>query len=162
MQGNYGLAIDNLISARLITADGKAITVSATENVDLWWGMRKESEVKLDYANTDGSQQFEEPAIPSVSCQASKSKPTLRSMKASLKTQNPNRQLSHRNPGQHWQQLLAFTPDKIEAVTEAINALDFKAGMSIHYIFGCFPPDFNVSPLPVHPLCPPHTQSQNH
>lgn len=39
-QGKYGLAIDNLISAQLVTADAKAITVSATENADLFWGLR--------------------------------------------------------------------------------------------------------------------------
>jgi hypothetical protein len=38
LQGNYGMAIDNLISARIITAHGKAITVSEMENTDLWWG----------------------------------------------------------------------------------------------------------------------------
>lgn len=36
LQGNYGLAIDNLISARIITVQGKVITVSETENTDLW------------------------------------------------------------------------------------------------------------------------------
>lgn len=29
-----------MISARLITAEGKCINVSATENPDLWWGLR--------------------------------------------------------------------------------------------------------------------------
>jgi FAD/FMN-containing dehydrogenase len=35
-----GLGIDNMISARLVTAEGKLINVSATENSDLWWGLR--------------------------------------------------------------------------------------------------------------------------
>jgi FAD/FMN-containing dehydrogenase len=38
MQGCYGTGIDNMLSARVITADGKTITVSETENQDLWWG----------------------------------------------------------------------------------------------------------------------------
>ena len=40
LQANYGLRIDNMISERLITAQGNCITVSATENPDLWWGLR--------------------------------------------------------------------------------------------------------------------------
>ena len=40
LQANYGLGIDNTISARLITAQGNCITVSATEDPDLWRGLR--------------------------------------------------------------------------------------------------------------------------
>ena len=36
----YGLAIDNMLSARVVTVAGKAITVSPTENADLWYGIR--------------------------------------------------------------------------------------------------------------------------
>lgn len=36
--GKYGLASDNLLSADLVTADGKLITASAHENADLFWG----------------------------------------------------------------------------------------------------------------------------
>jgi hypothetical protein len=36
----YGLGVDNMISARLITASGEVITVSKDENSDLWWGLR--------------------------------------------------------------------------------------------------------------------------
>ena len=36
----YGLSIDNLISADLVTADEKMITASADENQDLFWGIR--------------------------------------------------------------------------------------------------------------------------
>lgn len=36
----YGLAIDNFISARLVTASGPVITVSGKENADLWYGLR--------------------------------------------------------------------------------------------------------------------------
>jgi hypothetical protein len=36
----YGLAIDNLVSAEIVTADGQVRTASADENPDLFWGLR--------------------------------------------------------------------------------------------------------------------------
>ncbi|UCE14411.1 MAG: FAD-binding oxidoreductase [Candidatus Heimdallarchaeota archaeon] len=36
----YGLSIDNLISVDLVTAEGKFLTASKTENEDLFWGLR--------------------------------------------------------------------------------------------------------------------------
>jgi hypothetical protein len=36
----FGLAIDNLISADIVTADGKLRTVSATQDPDLFWAIR--------------------------------------------------------------------------------------------------------------------------
>jgi len=36
----YGLACDNLLSVDLVTADGRFVTASATENEDLFWGVR--------------------------------------------------------------------------------------------------------------------------
>jgi FAD/FMN-containing dehydrogenase len=36
----YGLACDNLLSVDLVTADGQAVRTSATENSDLFWGVR--------------------------------------------------------------------------------------------------------------------------
>src|SRR5215469_9346863 len=40
LHGKYGLAVDNLIGADVVTADGRLLTVSATENEDLFWGIR--------------------------------------------------------------------------------------------------------------------------
>ena len=40
LQGLHGMSIDALRRLRLVLASGKAITVSASENADLWWGIR--------------------------------------------------------------------------------------------------------------------------
>jgi FAD/FMN-containing dehydrogenase len=36
----YGLAVDNVISADVVTADGQLLTANAEENADLFWGLR--------------------------------------------------------------------------------------------------------------------------
>lgn len=36
----YGLTIDNLLSVDIVTADGRFLTASKTENADLFWGVR--------------------------------------------------------------------------------------------------------------------------
>lgn len=36
----YGLALDNLVSAEVVTADGKVVEASETANPDLFWGIR--------------------------------------------------------------------------------------------------------------------------
>src|SRR5437016_7374864 len=40
LDGKYGLACDNVLSAVVVTADGRVLTVSADENDDLYWGIR--------------------------------------------------------------------------------------------------------------------------
>ncbi len=40
LMGKYGLALDNLISVDIVTADARLLTASASENEDLFWGVR--------------------------------------------------------------------------------------------------------------------------
>jgi FAD/FMN-containing dehydrogenase len=40
LHAKYGLAVDNVLAADLVTADGRLLTASATENQDLYWGVR--------------------------------------------------------------------------------------------------------------------------
>jgi len=40
LMGKYGLALDNLRSVELVTADGRALHVSEDENPDLFWAIR--------------------------------------------------------------------------------------------------------------------------
>ncbi|HSQ29186.1 MAG TPA: FAD-binding oxidoreductase, partial [Gemmatimonadaceae bacterium] len=37
---SYGMACDNLVGAEVVTADGQVVRASATENADLFWGLR--------------------------------------------------------------------------------------------------------------------------
>lgn len=40
LMGSYGLACDNLLSVDLVTAAGELVTASASENTELFWGLR--------------------------------------------------------------------------------------------------------------------------
>jgi FAD/FMN-containing dehydrogenase len=40
MVRKHGLAVDNLVGARVVTADGRVVTASAEENADLFWALR--------------------------------------------------------------------------------------------------------------------------
>lgn len=40
LHAKYGLALDNVISADVVTADGRLLTANAHENEDLFWGLR--------------------------------------------------------------------------------------------------------------------------
>jgi FAD/FMN-containing dehydrogenase len=40
LQGHYDLLADNLISARMVLANGTAVTVSSESNPDLFWAIR--------------------------------------------------------------------------------------------------------------------------
>src|SRR5437764_6807033 len=40
LHAKYGLAIDNVIAADVVTGDGRLLTASAFENQDLFWGVR--------------------------------------------------------------------------------------------------------------------------
>jgi FAD/FMN-containing dehydrogenase len=40
LHAKYGLAVDNVIGADVVTADGRLLTANASENADLFWGVR--------------------------------------------------------------------------------------------------------------------------
>jgi FAD/FMN-containing dehydrogenase len=40
LHAKYGLSIDNVIGAVIVTAEGRVLTATALENQDLFWGVR--------------------------------------------------------------------------------------------------------------------------
>ncbi len=40
LMGRFGLAVDNLLSAEIVTADGRVLTASAADHPDLFWAIR--------------------------------------------------------------------------------------------------------------------------
>ncbi len=40
LHAKYGLALDNLVGADVVTADGRLLTANASQNEDLFWGVR--------------------------------------------------------------------------------------------------------------------------
>jgi FAD/FMN-containing dehydrogenase len=40
LMGKYGLALDNLVSVEIVTADGRVLAASANDNPDLFWAVR--------------------------------------------------------------------------------------------------------------------------
>lgn len=40
LQGRYGLMADQLLSCRIVVADGRTVTASEAENEDLFWALR--------------------------------------------------------------------------------------------------------------------------
>ena len=40
LSGQYGLALDNFLSARVALANGDVVNASDEENLDLFWGIR--------------------------------------------------------------------------------------------------------------------------
>jgi FAD/FMN-containing dehydrogenase len=40
LQGQFGYALDNLVSARVVLADGSLVEASASKNSDLFWALR--------------------------------------------------------------------------------------------------------------------------
>jgi hypothetical protein len=48
------------------------------------------------------------------------------------------------NGGVHWTGLGVYMPDKISAITKAINGLDWSQGMAVHMFFTAAPPEGKV------------------
>jgi FAD/FMN-containing dehydrogenase len=52
----YGLTVDSLISAEMITADGRKLRVSESENKDLFWAIRGGGGLRCELCSTETNQ----------------------------------------------------------------------------------------------------------
>ncbi|KID93252.1 FAD binding domain-containing protein, partial [Metarhizium majus ARSEF 297] len=98
--GLYGLGVDNIISLRVVTADGLLRNVTASSDPDLFWGLRG--------------------AGPNLGIVTSAVVKTYPATPSDL---------------QAWTGPLIFSPDKLEAVVEAIQDLDIKPEMNVFMYF---------------------------
>src|SRR5690349_12187105 len=106
MQGLHGMSVDNLVSVRFLTADGKVHELSPeSKEQDLWWAIR------------GAGHNF---GIV---------------LSASLKAYPPT------NNGNAYIGNLIYSEDKIEKIAEAIDKLDMKGPMSVHFIYALNPAD---------------------
>lgn len=78
LSGLYGLLLDQLISARVVTADGQTVIVSNTSHTDLFWGIRgaganfgilTSATFKLSSLVNDGNIYSYDMIFPSEKCQ---------------------------------------------------------------------------------------------
>ncbi|KAK9857404.1 FAD linked oxidase [Penicillium brevicompactum] len=85
LSGQYGLTIDNLLSATVVLADGRVVKASLSENEDLFWGLRGAG--------------YNFGVVVDFTYQAYEQKDPV------------------------YSGLLAYTPDKLEGVIGALNAI---------------------------------------
>ncbi|KAK2598908.1 hypothetical protein QQS21_005650 [Conoideocrella luteorostrata] len=107
LMGSYGLGVDNVLSMRLVTADGQLHTVTASSEPDLFWALRGAG-----------------PNLGIVTSAVVRSYPTSG---ADLMA---------------WSAFVAFSPDKLEQVFQAIQDINLQPAMSVlAYLMPPGPPE---------------------
>lgn len=94
--GRHGFAVDNVVSMRVVLADGSVQTVTAQNNPELFWGLRGAG-----------------PNLGIVTSATVRAYPTPKQNMVA------------------WMGNLIYTPDKLEAVVQAIENLDLTPDMVI-------------------------------